>query len=112
MRKTLKEVVRDYLTLKGESPDLLPVLEEGEDSAVLTLADALRVRLPAAAAAATVMTPSALLGDVARESPLLFPPDFLKHHGPGRYIPRPVFDGETLEMGEAAYHIMMKELVG
>lgn len=57
MKIAFAEICRDYLALRGESPDLLPLLEEGEDSAVLTLADELRVRLPEEAARATEATP-------------------------------------------------------
>ena len=57
MTVTLDRIIRDYLALRGESPDLLPELEEGEDSAVLTLARALTVRLPEAAVEAVRATP-------------------------------------------------------
>lgn len=50
-------MIRDYLALRGESPDLLPVLEEGEDSAVLTLRDQLLALLPSLALKATLDTP-------------------------------------------------------
>lgn len=45
MKIPFSQIRRDYLALRGESPDLLPLLEEGEDSAVLTIADELRVRI-------------------------------------------------------------------
>ena len=49
-----EKVRRDFLALRGESPDLLPVLEEGEDSAVLTLDAYLRAALPEMAVKATL----------------------------------------------------------
>ena len=57
MNVTFPAILHDFLTLRGESPDLLPELEEGEDSAVLTLSEALRVRLLPAAVEATLALP-------------------------------------------------------
>lgn len=57
MKISFSQVCRDYLALRGESPDLLPLLEEGEESAVLTLRDELLARLPAMAVKATLETP-------------------------------------------------------
>lgn len=45
MKISFSQVCRDYLALRGESPDLLPLLEEGEEGSVLTLTDELRVRI-------------------------------------------------------------------
>ena len=91
MKISFEQVCRDYLALRGESPDLLPLLEEGEGSAVLTLTDELRVRLPAAAVAATMETPLFLLdetGDATgaectdreRYLEIRLPDDYLKLH--------------------------------
>lgn len=54
MKIKFSQICRDYLSLRGESPDLLPQLEEGEESAVLTLTDELRVRLMTKAEEATL----------------------------------------------------------
>lgn len=126
MEVSIETVIRDYLALRGESPDLLPVLEEGEDSAVLTLADELKARLPVAAVEATVMTPTQLLGDAVKEVPVTDAwlgwlletralPDYLKPYcrtsrGSLLYVPRPSFDGQTLTIGEAAYRRMLLKL--
>ena len=64
MRITIQQVCRDYLALRGESPDLIPELEEGEDSAVLTLRDELLARLEAEAVRATLETPRAFLDEI------------------------------------------------
>lgn len=64
MTVTFSDVCRDYLALRGESPDLLPVLEEGEDSAVLTLAARLRVCIPAASVRATLAAPPLSLDEL------------------------------------------------
>lgn len=56
MTVTFDRICADWLALRGESPDLLPVLEEGEESAVLTLSRRLRVQLFPAAVAATLAT--------------------------------------------------------
>ena len=61
---SFENVVRDYLALRGESPDLLPVLEEGEESPVLTLATELKAKLPAMAIEATKETPSLFLDEI------------------------------------------------
>lgn len=116
MERQIDGILRDYLALRGESPDLLPVLADGEDSAVLTLADQLKARLLPAAVEATATTPEALMGDAARlivrtaGEPYL-PRDYLKPYGRDRYIPFPTFDGETLVIAEAAYRRMLKVLV-
>ena len=54
MKISFSQICRDYLALRGESPDLLPLLGDGEESAVLTLRDELRVRIPSAAIKATL----------------------------------------------------------
>ncbi|MCH5217328.1 MAG: hypothetical protein J1F07_02050 [Muribaculaceae bacterium] len=85
-------IIRDFLALRGESPDLLPLLEEGEESAVLTLRRALEVRLAAAAVEATmqidlfsldelreVERPEVLAADGGRLTVRL-PSDFLRLH--------------------------------
>lgn len=83
------KVCRDYLALRGESPDLLPLLEEGEEGAVLTLADELKVRLPQAALQASLEAHPSAPGEVVESmvSPLVapggvllirLPSDFLK----------------------------------
>lgn len=110
MEVSIEKITADYLALRGESPDLLPVLEEGEDSAVLTLAGALLRRIEGAAAAATAMTPAALLADVAQERTTLWPPDYLKPAGRARYVPFPTFDGKTLTIGKAAYQRLLVQL--
>lgn len=89
MKIWIDTIVKDYLALRGESPDLLPLLEEGEDSAVLTLSRELMARLPSAAVEATLQTPILFLDDVRmaecrclQESPrsalLRMPSDYLK----------------------------------
>lgn len=115
MTVKLETIVRDFLAFRGESPDLLPMLEEGEDSAVLTLSRQLEVRLPSEAFAAELMTPSELQGDVARDMPAQgYPADFLKFYSPSvggapaRYIPLPAFDGQTLTISRAAYSRLLK----
>lgn len=57
-------VCRDFLAVRGESPDLLPVLEDGEDSAVLTLEAWLRVMIIPKAVEATLAVPLDLLDEV------------------------------------------------
>ena len=57
MQIAFTRVVGDYLALHGESPDLLPELQEGEDSAVLTIERQLRARLLPAAIEATLAVP-------------------------------------------------------
>lgn len=121
MNYKLTKVVSDFLALRGESPDLLPTLEEGEDSAVLTLAARLEAELPAAAIAATVMTPASLLGDTAKAIPegeTLYTilrdgkaPDYLKPYGQRAYVPLPAFTGKTLTMAPPAYHRMLHDLI-
>ena len=91
MTLTFNQICRDYLASRGESPDLLPLLDEGEDSAVLTLSDQLRVQLPAMALDATLATPAVFQDEIqAVESipesvdngTLIFrmPDDYLKLH--------------------------------
>lgn len=92
MKRPLTEIRRDYLALRGESPDLLPQLEEGEYGAVLTLSDELRVKLMERALEATLITPSFLQTDAIQSitPPLLvgrgkyaiarLPADYLKLH--------------------------------
>lgn len=182
MKVTIEKVVRDYLALRGESPGLLPLLEEGEEgAAVLTLADELRVKIPALAEKAAMETPAARAGEISSAEGALtvnkagyatvrLPDDYLKLHSirmddwaePLRrtepedslrralganapqwmicrqnpmvveerdkeglylkiygssstdrpaellYIPRPLFDGEILTIGEAAYRRMLE----
>lgn len=64
MEVRIDDMVRDYLALRGESPDLLPQLGEGEESAVLTLRRQLLASLPAAAAKATMETPRLFLDEI------------------------------------------------
>lgn len=93
MKISYDRIRRDYLALLGESPDLLPILEEGEESAVLTLDRQLKARLPDAAVKATLETPPeendtlktvtlrALESDAGlRVSVYALPDDFLKLH--------------------------------
>lgn len=58
MKIEFSQVCRDYLALRGESPDLLPLLEEDEEAPVLLLSRELRARLPAAAVKATLEVPA------------------------------------------------------
>lgn len=70
MRVTFEELMRDYLALRGESPDLLPRLTDGEDvSAVLTLSRELRAKLPSAAVKATLGTPLIFIDEVKETQP-------------------------------------------
>lgn len=61
---TMNQIRRDFLALRGESPDLLPLLEEGEQSAVLTLDDLLRTRLMECAVRATLDTDPLFLDEI------------------------------------------------
>ena len=49
-------ICHDFLAVRGESPDLLPVLQDGEESAVLTLEAWLRTVLISRAVEATMHT--------------------------------------------------------
>lgn len=91
MKITFQQILHDYLALRGESPDLLPLLEEGEESAVLTLRDQLRVELKARAIDATLATPPLWLDDIreitVKPTPergglavISLPPDYLKFY--------------------------------
>ncbi|MCH5214374.1 MAG: hypothetical protein J1E97_04215 [Muribaculaceae bacterium] len=92
MRIPLDQVRRDYLALRGESPELLPELAPGEESPVLTLSEALRVRLLDAAQRATLATSPLLLDEIASAADLTLlvgagafaiarlPSDYLKLH--------------------------------
>lgn len=64
MKISIDQVIRDFLALRGESPELLPELAEGEESAVLTLARELRAKIPAAAVKATLETPHLFLDEI------------------------------------------------
>ena len=112
MEVTLKRIVRDCLALRGESPDLLPVLEEDEKSAVLTIEDEISVRLPYEAVAATLLTPVGLLGDVAVPVSSLPSeadgPAYLKLFTPSLAVPFPAFDGTILTIGRAAYPVLLR----
>ena len=61
MKVSLNEICRDFLSLRGESPDLLPILEEGEDSAVLMLSRQLEAAIPMTATEATCSLPPLML---------------------------------------------------
>ena len=50
----MEQVIRDCLAVRGESPGLLPLLEEGEESAVLTISDQLKATLISQATEATL----------------------------------------------------------
>ena len=91
MKIEFRKVVRDYLALMGESPGLSPILEEGEDSVVLTLEEELRVRLPALAVEATLITPAEINDEIRLLRPnvlwsdagmaeISLPPEFLRFH--------------------------------
>ena len=91
MKISFKQICRDYLALRGESPDLLPLLEEGEESPVLTLSDELRVLLPEAAIRATLECAPVCLDEIKEISPvphvddggvriLRMPADYLRLH--------------------------------
>lgn len=54
MKIPFSQICRDYLALRGESPGLLPLLEEEEESAVLPIALELEARLLPAAEQATL----------------------------------------------------------
>lgn len=58
MTVSLEKITADFLALRGESPDLLPLLDEGEEGAVLTLARELKARLLPAATEATLALPA------------------------------------------------------
>lgn len=112
MNITLNQIVRDFLALRGESPDLLPLLEEGEDSAVLTLSRQVAANIPMAAVDATVSVPASLQTDAERQTDNIFSAlDCLLPAGrPGAYIPFPQFDGNTLSISRAAYPVMLSIL--
>lgn len=91
MEVDFSKICRDYLALRGESPDLLPLLEEGEESAVLTLARELEARLLQTAIEATLELPTDLNETVKSLSTYLkvgsgasaqihLPDDYLKFH--------------------------------
>lgn len=90
MNVTLERLRRDYLALLGESPGLSPVLEEGEESGVLILEEALRARLLPLAIEATLETPELWLDDIERSDPavswrgstatLRLPSDYLRFY--------------------------------
>lgn len=91
MRISFETVVRDYLALRGESPGLLPVLEPGEDSAVLTLEAYLRTRLLPEAVRAAISLPLHEVDTLVSASPepladaggtliLRMPDDYLRLH--------------------------------
>lgn len=58
------KIRQDFLSLKGESPRLSPIYEEGEDSAVLTVEDQLKASLIPAAVKATLETEPIYLDEV------------------------------------------------
>lgn len=60
----IKQIVKDFLAITGESPHLSPTLEEGEDSAVLTLEEMLRARLDDCAVKATLETEPVFLDEI------------------------------------------------
>lgn len=82
------QVCREYLAARGESPDLLPVLQDGEESAVLTLESWLRTMLVPLAVKATLEADLTRIDDIAevRLTPefhdgsalLTLPDDFLR----------------------------------
>ena len=91
MKIPFSQICRDYLALRGESPDLLPRLEEEEEYPVLTLRDELMVILLEAAEAAVLQTPSIYLDEIREltSAPLLddggvmilrMPENYLKLH--------------------------------
>ena len=90
MKIPFDRVLVDWLALHGESPELLPLLEEGEDSAVLKIADELRVRIVDMAIKATLETPSVFLDEIVDYHTaslmdssgvvLRMPDDYLKLH--------------------------------
>ena len=57
------KVCHDFMAAHGESPDLLPVLQDGEDSAVLTLEAWLRTMLIPKAIEATLQCDLKMLGE-------------------------------------------------
>lgn len=59
-----EQIKRDFLALKGESPRLSSFLEEGEDSAVLTLEDQLKATVIPAAIKATLETEHIYLDEI------------------------------------------------
>ena len=72
-------MIRDYLALRGESPDLLPVLEAGgesAESAVLPIATEFRAKLPKAAIEATLATPRLQLDELRTVSAKFVPDGF------------------------------------
>ena len=72
MKLTIDEVTRDYLALRGESPELLATLTEGEEaSAVLPLSRKIAARLPRAAVQATLTTPFLCHDEVKAAEPRL-----------------------------------------
>lgn len=82
------QVCREYLASRGESPNLLPVLQDGEESAVLTLESWLRTMLVPLAVKATLEADLTRIDDIAevRLTPefndgsavLTLPDDFLR----------------------------------
>lgn len=69
MRVTIDRLRRDYLALRGESPGLSPILEEGEESGVLMLEELLKVKLIPLAVEATLETPLLWLDEIEAASP-------------------------------------------
>ena len=69
MTVTYDRIRRDLLALLGESPGLSPILEEGEESGVLTLEEQLMVLLPSVAVEATLATPRLQLDEIEKASP-------------------------------------------
>lgn len=113
----IEQVCRDYLALRGESPDLLPHLEEGEEGAVLTLSRELEVKIKPAAVAAALEVAAHLQHDTVKMTRDIWSAkDYLKPHSycretrKFRYIPIPRFDGENLEISEAAYYRMLEKI--
>ena len=82
------KICHDFLAVRGESPDLLPVLQDGEESAVLTLEAWLRTVLISRAVDATLRTDPSRLEEFGEftmkarkdtEFEILTPPaDFLR----------------------------------
>lgn len=90
MKIPYSSVRRDFLALRGESPDLLPVLDDDEQSAVLTLDAFLRAAIPSAAIEATLRADPLSLDEIAvfngkiswssRWGYIEMPADYLKFH--------------------------------
>lgn len=82
MKISIEDIVRDFLALRGESPDLLPMLGEDEEAPVLTLRRALAARVEAEAIRATLAVDPERIDTVKKVEvsalPVRLPGDYLR----------------------------------